>query len=171
MYKKQKGFTLVEMIIVTVIIGILAGTVITVINIPLIQARSRDSRRTGDLKRIQTALELYFSDHRSYPTSASWQLVSAIHTSEYLQSYLSSVPEDPRVGESSSLACFGTTVQNYNYYYRSNNGAVYVLGAIFEDSSRNTENLCTAEYTPNCDVSSGYDCHSDAHCYCLQNPL
>ena len=87
---KRKGFTLIEMLVVIALIGILAGVVISVINIPKTQARSRDSKRVGDIKRIQAALELYFSDNRKYPVSTSWKNVQNI--SELLPSYIDRMP-------------------------------------------------------------------------------
>ena len=169
MYKKQKGFTLVEMIIVTVIIGILAGMVITVINIPRIQSRSRDSKRIGDLKRIQSALELYFADFRVYPLSASWVIFdsSMINATNV---YISDVPQDPRgVGEYSNILCFGDSgINNYGYYYRSNDGAIYILGTVMELDYSTEGSVCSG--ISNCSVG-GYNCSVDAHCYCVQNPM
>ena len=66
---KNKGFTLIELMLVVLIMGILAGAMLGIINIRGIQAKSRDARRIGDIKKMQTALELYFSDYRGYPES------------------------------------------------------------------------------------------------------
>jgi len=167
MYKKQKGFTLVEMIIVTVIIGILAGMVITVINIPRTQARARDSRRVGDLKRIQSALELYFSDRRGYPISSTWQEFTSSLINDGGEAYMNQVPVDPRTTESPSVNCFGGVLKPYGYYYITDlNGATYVLGAIMEmnttvDANTTCSSIC----------ESSYQCSTDSHCYCVQNPM
>ncbi len=61
----QSGFTLIEILIVIVIIGILAA--IGLGSFRSSQIKSRDSRRKSDLKNIATALELYYNDKRSYP--------------------------------------------------------------------------------------------------------
>jgi len=61
----QKGFTLVELIIVMVIIGILAT--LGVGNFRTTRDKARDARRKSDLETISKSLEAYFNDHRSYP--------------------------------------------------------------------------------------------------------
>lgn len=65
--QKQSGFTIVELLIVIVIIGILAGLVIT--TFIGIQARGRDSERQTDLKAIQGQLEAFFADNGYYPNA------------------------------------------------------------------------------------------------------
>ena len=157
------------MIIVVTIIGILAGVLINVININRIQARSRNSRRMGDVKRIQTALELYFSNYRSYPTAAGWVDPQTVLTPDYM----SSVPADPKQGEvATSVNCFTTPAGYYGYYYRSRSEGKYILGATLEMDSAPDGNRCnTTADIPNCDVAFGYSCPSAPQCYCVQNPL
>jgi prepilin-type N-terminal cleavage/methylation domain-containing protein len=62
---RQNGFTIVELLIVIVVIGILAA--ITIITYNGIQARSRDTQRLVDLLAIQKALELDRTDNGGYP--------------------------------------------------------------------------------------------------------
>ena len=57
----KKSFTLIEMLIVVVIIGILAAALIP--RLQSAQARSRDATRKVDIKSIYTALLLYFADY------------------------------------------------------------------------------------------------------------
>ena len=67
--QKQSGFTIVELLIVIVIIGILAGLVIT--TFVGIQARGRDSERQTDINAIQKQLEAYYANVGAYPTLAN----------------------------------------------------------------------------------------------------
>ncbi|HET8884308.1 MAG TPA: prepilin-type N-terminal cleavage/methylation domain-containing protein [Candidatus Saccharimonadales bacterium] len=65
MYKSKSGFTIVELLIVIVIIGILAA--ITVVTYSGIQQRARDTARTSDMASIQKALEIYRTSNPTYP--------------------------------------------------------------------------------------------------------
>jgi len=74
--KQNKGFTIVELLIVIVVIGILAALVITTYS--GIQKKARNSKRQTDLQSLQTNLEAYFNEKGYYPNrvndmnSASW---------------------------------------------------------------------------------------------------
>jgi general secretion pathway protein G len=63
----KKAFTLVEMLIVIVIIGILAAALIP--RLTGIQSRARDTGRGADARSIGTALATFQLDNGSYPTS------------------------------------------------------------------------------------------------------
>jgi general secretion pathway protein G len=65
----QKGFTIVELLIVIVVIGILAALVITTYN--GIQEKGRNTERTTDLKAIQSQLEAYYAINTRYPAVAT----------------------------------------------------------------------------------------------------
>jgi general secretion pathway protein G len=65
----QKGFTIVELLIVIVVIGILAALVITTYN--GIQQKGRNTERTTDLKALQGQLEAYYAQKGSYPAIAT----------------------------------------------------------------------------------------------------
>lgn len=66
---KQSGFTIVELLIVIVIIGILAALVIVAYN--GIQGRANDTSIQTDLRNISQKTELFYADYGRYPTSAA----------------------------------------------------------------------------------------------------
>lgn len=74
--KRQQGFTIVELLIVIVVIGILAALVITTFT--GVQGRARDTERETDIKAIHGQLEAYYADHGGYPSltdmnTAAWR--------------------------------------------------------------------------------------------------
>ncbi len=58
---RNKGFTLIEMLVVIAIISILIGIGINTFTIA--QQKARDVRRKADLRQIQTLLTIYGQDH------------------------------------------------------------------------------------------------------------
>lgn len=64
--KKLKGFTIVELLIVIVVIGILATLVI--VTFSGIQQRGRDSQRKTDINALAGHISAYYADKGYYPT-------------------------------------------------------------------------------------------------------
>jgi prepilin-type N-terminal cleavage/methylation domain-containing protein len=59
---REKGFTLVELLIVLALIAILAAVLIAVINPGAIMIRGRDTQRKGDLRNLAAATDAYIAD-------------------------------------------------------------------------------------------------------------
>ena len=110
--KKKTAFTLIELLVVIAIIGILST--LAVVAIQSARSKARDSKRIADVKQMQTALELYFNDNGSYPTS----ITSTIATAGVV--YMTSVPSAPTPADGS---CSTTT----NAYTYTSNGSTYTI--------------------------------------------
>lgn len=67
--RKQAGFTIVELLIVIVVIGILAALVLNTFQ--GVQARARDTERRTDLNTIHTQLEVFYNDFGHYPDGSA----------------------------------------------------------------------------------------------------
>jgi|SRR3989344_674863 len=86
--RNQRGFTLIELLVVIAIIGLLSSIVLASLNSA--RAKARDSSRKSELKALQIALELYYTDNGQYPASGpgsgcgttdSWNRYSQCSTS------------------------------------------------------------------------------------------
>jgi general secretion pathway protein G len=60
---KSRGFTLLELLVVIGIIGVIVS--LAAVAYSSAQRKSRDSRRQSDMKSIQSALEVYYSESSS----------------------------------------------------------------------------------------------------------
>jgi general secretion pathway protein G len=100
MHKGQGGFTLIEILVVVVILGILASIII-----PKIMTRPEEAKRIKakmDIKAIETALNLYRLDNDVYPsTEQGLEALVAKPTTGVIprnwkeDGYLDKVPKDP----------------------------------------------------------------------------
>ncbi|MGM0365598.1 MAG: type II secretion system protein [Actinomycetota bacterium] len=63
--RDQRGFTLVELLIVVIILAVLSG--IAVPSYMALRNRARESATENEMKNIATALELYNADQEEYP--------------------------------------------------------------------------------------------------------
>jgi len=102
-YKKfmniKKGFTLIEILIVLMIIGIMVT--IATFGIQGAREAARDAKRKTDLENVKTALELYFNDCGAYPAPSSGNLPDpiigdgSVSNCPVTNIYMSDVPTDP----------------------------------------------------------------------------
>lgn len=67
--KASAGFTIIEMVVVIIIIGILSTLVITTYS--GVQAQNRNKDRQADIDTLQSQLEVYYAQYSRYPTVAN----------------------------------------------------------------------------------------------------
>lgn len=167
--KNQKGFTLIELLVVVVVIGALSGIVLSMINSGGFRDKARDSQRIADLKQLQTALELYFSEYRAYPNSGggNWIRITGTDTlSNTLRPiYINAVPIDPQQTGTDANPC--SNVNNRRYNYRSS-GTYYNLTAIMAVSTSNDESTCNSLNTWSNACGATYP--TQDFCYGVESP-
>lgn len=81
--ERQKGFTLIELIVVVTIIGILAG--IAIVNVRNAQRKAQEAALRDDLHEMRKAIDDFYADKQRYPTDLN----------ELVPNYLRSIPKDP----------------------------------------------------------------------------
>ena len=123
----KKGFTLIELLVVIAIIGLLST--LAVVALGSARQKARDSKRLSDIKQIQTALELHYTDNNEYPTAATIQTLglttyACLNSSGFAATgcaspYMGQVPTDPT----------GT------YTYISADGTTYTIAATLEGAA------------------------------------
>src|SRR3954471_16533382 len=111
--KNNRGFTIVELLIVIVVIGILAALVIVTYN--GIQQKARDTERKTDIKALQGHMEAYWADNAKYPTLTQANDASA---GGFRQTNFKGLDPasfaDPKDSGSQQL-CGATTAKCYGY--------------------------------------------------------
>lgn len=135
------AFTIVELLIVIVVIGILAGITITAYS--GVQGRARDAQRLTDISTIRTALEVYKVNNAVYPApvpttnAGGWEVsTNGTTATNFLSALVSAngvsrIPVDPvNKGDPTNLNPDpGASIYEYFYY-------VYGAGSFGCDATR-----------------------------------
>ncbi len=148
--KKQKGFTLLELLVVIGIIGLLAS--IIVVNLTGARRRARDTKRVADVRNIQTANEDYYGKYGKYPVTLA-DLVTG--------GQLPMWPQDPLAP--SGTSCTANSDSCYWYAYYTPTGASgpqsYHIGASLEDLGSillNQDRDCNSTTGSGCPYNNAY---------------
>ena len=112
-YDGERGFTLVELMIVVAIIAILAGILIP--NFQNARAQAQTSACESNIRAIATAAELYYTDNQAYPASGSANPVTfasnAANGNNTGTKYLNNTPHDPAAPSGGNATAYTFTSQ------------------------------------------------------------
>lgn len=104
--RSNRGFTLVEIIVIIVVIGILVGMVMALYG--NVQKQSRDTKRANDMVVLQNALKKYYDANGQYPFSCNYTGTAVCATtSTSFQSSTGSAPLST-IGSATSVATLRT---------------------------------------------------------------
>lgn len=152
--KKEKAFTLVELLVVIVVIGLLSS-ILFVATIG-IRGKTRDAKRGIEVVSIGKALEIYFLDNGKYPELNNWtSLEEDADTnstfSQEMEEFLPVIPRDPLYGQTSAGG------EPYSYQYMSSSGGEYwAIKTTYETKgSGGTEEIITVYSSPEGETALG----------------
>jgi len=144
MFRKSRGFSLIELLVVIGIIGVL--TTITVIAVQGNLKKSRDARRIADLQQVALALEVYKESSGAYPDCRAGfplgveadegEIFDCTENIDIVLQNIITVPDDPRAGDA----------DDYDYYYDSDvncGSATIVLYAQTLEANTDEQNFST----------------------------
>ena len=123
---QQRGFTIVELLIVIVVIAILAA--ITIVAYNGIQSRAKDSRIQSDIQSVAKKIELYAVDNGSYPSTGGLTTVYSDDNCPGGTSQADWVPGITSTLPQSQQPAKGVGGGNGCYLYASD-GTSYILSA------------------------------------------
>jgi prepilin-type N-terminal cleavage/methylation domain-containing protein len=102
--EKQKGFTLLEVLLVIAAIGILAAIVLIAINPNKQLAQARNAERRSEVNTLYKALEQYLIDNQGYPVGITEteqdicinnNTTGCVNLGVLVPDYVAGIPEDP----------------------------------------------------------------------------
>jgi len=164
--KNKRGFTLIEMAVVLLVIGILVGIVLR--NIGGQSATARDTRRLGDLRNTANYLSTYLAKFGYFPSSTTW---SDLETQLRNAGVVDRLPRDP-------------SGKDYDYYPCTDTGASswppsdfrdvnhFILRAQLEQTTSSAPRLWETSVSSNplgwvCNRDITTECNPAQRYYCL----
>lgn len=142
--RQSKGFTIVELLIVIVVIGILAGLVIT--TFVGVQQKARDSERKTDINGLHAQVEAYYAQNGFYPTADD---MNDAATGGFRETELRGLDAEAFKAPGGTATTFAATASTTQYAY-------VATGAAADCDNSTPTNPCTG-YTLSADLEGETD--------------
>lgn len=119
---KNKGFTIVELLIVIVVIGILATLVI--VTFTGIQQKARNTQRQTDINAVDSHVEAFYAQYGAYPT------VAQLQNDAWRAKFMKGLDPSALLAPNSTTAIDSTaaTVNKYQYAPTQDDGSTACTG-------------------------------------------
>lgn len=168
---RSSGFTIIELIVVIIVLGILVG--ITIVSYNGAQGRARDADRRVDVANLVKALEMYYDDNGRYPTASGtnstagsiWYSSDTTSWSTFataLAGILTPLPSDP-LNKAGNIRAANSPGLNYAYYGNTSTycgataGQMYIIEYRLEASAKEkfVDGTCNTNNIWNIDHNNG----------------
>lgn len=152
--QKKNGFTFLEILVTTVIIGVM--TAVIVVSYSSASKTTRDARRKKDLGNIQAALEIYKLQNGEYPDSSScvsgggwtWpNCIAPLWIPGLDESYIPTIPVDPKGNVNGYIGSTTPNPPDHTYNYQRLTPTTYYLLTRLENEEDPTVNGGTYGFT------------------------
>lgn len=144
MFKRQGGFTIVELLIVIVVIGILAA--ITIVAFNGVQERARNTQTIGAVKDLKKIYIAYAVEHGAYPNGGSTYCIGSGYEGGLCwdnRAYTESTAANTQILQQVSKVPQPSTARVYrNSTDGSRAGILYVNSQLFRYQLEGTSTEC-----------------------------
>lgn len=120
---KSRGFTLIELVVVTGAIAIFASAAFFILNPPAQLDKAKDTKRRSDIKQVANAVDLYYQDYNCFPDeeSTNLSLYQGSNLAVGSTIYMNKIPHDPN---------------GYSYIYKTSQASCPQWAVVFARLSR-----------------------------------
>lgn len=106
--KNNKGFTLIEILMVVSIVAMLASVVLS--SLGSAKSKGVDTAKINAIRQVKIALGMYYGDKGYYP------LTTASLVPTYIPSILTGILFEPLISQSNTATCSGACTQPQYYH-------------------------------------------------------